>query len=178
MIEKENTVSSDLIYTGKTLSLRVDTVEVPNQGYQKREIVEHNGVVVIIGITEDDKIILIKQYRKSIEDVVLELPGGKLELNENPKECVMRMFRQKTGYDAESFKLIYKFYPTVGISNQMMFIYLAKKLRKYEDKKEDYQIEIEEIDFNEVYQKVLNNEILDGKTSLGVLLCKDIINSI
>ena len=61
MIEKENTVSSDLVYTGKTISLRVDTVEVPNKGYQKREIVEHNGVVVIIGITEDNKIILIKQ---------------------------------------------------------------------------------------------------------------------
>ena len=90
MIEKENTVSSDLVYTGKTISLRVDTVEVPNKGYQKREIVEHNGVVVIIGITEDNKIILIKQYRKSIEDTVLELPGGKLELNENPRECAIR----------------------------------------------------------------------------------------
>ena len=176
MIEKENTVSSDLVYTGKTISLRVDTVEVPNKGYQKREIVEHNGVVVIIGITEDNKIILIKQYRKSIEDTVLELPGGKLELNENPRECAIREFRQKTGYDAENFKLIHKVYPTVGISNQMRFIYLAKKLEKCEDKKEDYQIEIQEIDFDKVYKMVLNNEIVDGKTSLGVLLCKDIIN--
>ena len=56
------------------------------------------------------------------------------------------------------------------------FIYLAKKLEKCEDKKEDYQIEIQEIDFDEVYKMVLNNEIVDGKTSLGVLLCKDIIN--
>ena len=85
MIDKENTVSSDLIYTGKTVSLRVDTVEVPNKGYQKREIVEHNGVVAIIAITEDNKIILVRQYRKSIEDVVLEIPAGKLELNENPR---------------------------------------------------------------------------------------------
>ena len=121
MIEKENTVSSDLVYTGKTISLRVDTVEVPNKGYQKREIVEHNGVVVIIGITEDNKIILIKQYRKSIEDTVLELPGGKLELNENPRECAIREFRQKTGYDAENFKLIHKFYPTVPCCGQNSF---------------------------------------------------------
>ena len=91
MIEKENTVSSDLIYTGKTVSLRVDTVEVPNKGYQKREIVEHNGVVAVIAITEDNKIILVKQYRKSIEDVVLEIPGGKLELNENPRMCHKRI---------------------------------------------------------------------------------------
>ena len=61
MIEKENTVSSDLVYTGKTISLRVDTVEVPNKGYQKREIVEHNGVVAVIAITEDNKIILSKK---------------------------------------------------------------------------------------------------------------------
>lgn len=176
MIDKENTVSSDLIYTGKTVSLRVDTVEVPNKGYQKREIVEHNGFVAVVAITEDNKIILLKQYRKSIEDVVLEIPGGKLELNENPRECAIREFRKKTGYDAESFKLIYKFYPSVGFSNQKVFIYLAKKLEKHEDKKEDQQLVIEEIDFDEVYKMVLNNEIVDAKTSLGVLLSKDMIN--
>lgn len=176
MIEKENTVSSDLIYTGKTVSLRVDTVEVPNKGYQKREIVEHNGVVAVIAITEDNKIILIKQYRKSIEDVVLEIPAGKLELNENPRECAMREFRQKTGYSAENFKLIHKFYPSVGFSNQMMFIYLASKIQKCEDKSEDQQLAVEELDFDEVYKMVLNNEILDGKTSIGVLLSKDMLN--
>ena len=175
MIEEEKTISSDRIYTGKVISLKVDTVEIENKGYQKREIVEHNGVVVIIGITEDNKIILIKQYRKSIEDVVLEIPGGKLELNENPRECAIREFRKKTGYDAESFKLIHKFYPSVGFSNQMIFIYLAKKLEKLEDKQEEQQIEIKEIDFDEVYKMVLNNEIVDGKTTLGILLSKDLI---
>ena len=148
---------------------------MPNKGYQKREIVEHNGVVAVIAITEDNKIILVKQYRKSIEDVVLEIPGGKLELNENPRECAIREFRKKTGYDAESFKLIHKFYPSVGFSNQMIFIYLAKKLEKLEDKQEEQQIEIKEIDFDEVYKMVLNNEIVDGKTSLGILLSKDLI---
>ena len=148
---------------------------MPNKGYQKREIVEHNGVVAVIAITEDNKIILVKQYRKSIEDVVLEIPGGKLELNENPRECAIREFRKKTGYDAESFKLIHKFYPSVGFSNQMIFIYLAKKLEKLEDKQEEQQIEIKEIDFDEVYKMVLNNEIVDGKTTLGILLSKDLI---
>ncbi|MGN1031875.1 MAG: NUDIX hydrolase [Intestinibacter sp.] len=176
MIDNENTVSSDLIYTGKTVSLRVDTVEVPNKGYQKREIVEHNGVAAIIAITEDNKIILVRQYRKSIEDVVLEIPAGKLELNENPRECAMRKLRQKTGYSAESFKLIHKFYPSVGFSNQMIFIYLASNLEKCEDKSDDQQIMVEEIDFEEVYKMVLNNEIIDSKTSIGVLLLKNIID--
>ena len=77
---RETTVSSDLIYTGKTIQLIVDTVEVPNKGYQKREIIKHNGAVAIIAITEENKIVLVKQYRKAIEEEILELPAGKIEI--------------------------------------------------------------------------------------------------
>ena len=97
MIEKENTVSSDLIYTGKTVSLRVDTVEVPNKGYQKREIVEHQGAIAIVALTDDDKVVLIKQFRKPIEQVIWEIPAGKLEIGENPKDCAIRELKEETG---------------------------------------------------------------------------------
>ena len=83
-------LQADILYFDtESINCTAICQEIENKGYQKREIVEHNGVVVIIGITEDNKIILIKQYRKSIEDTVLELPGGKLELNENPRECAI-----------------------------------------------------------------------------------------
>ena len=62
MIE-EKTISSDRVYTGKTISLKVDTVEVPNRGYQKREIVEHNGAVGIVAICSENKVVLVRQYR-------------------------------------------------------------------------------------------------------------------
>ena len=58
MTRKETTVSSDLIYTGKTIQLRVDTVEMPNKGYQKREIIEHKGAVAIVAITDDNELIV------------------------------------------------------------------------------------------------------------------------
>lgn len=176
MIGKENTINSDLIYTGKNISLRVDTVEVPNQGYQKREIIEHNGIIAIIGITEENKIVLIKQYRKSVEDVILEIPSGKLGVNENPKECAIKEFREKTGYTAENFKLIHKFYSSVSFSDQITFIYLAKNIKKCEEKNNDEELIVEEIDFDKAYDMVLNNEILDGKTSIGILISKNIIN--
>ena len=63
MIAKEKTISSDRIYTGKVISLKVDTVEIENKGYQKREIVEHQGAVAIVALTDDDKVVLIKQFR-------------------------------------------------------------------------------------------------------------------
>ena len=102
MIEKENTVSSDLVYTGKTISLRVDTVEVPNKGYQKREIIEHPGAVGIVAITNENKVVLVKQYRKAIEKAIWEIPAGKLEQGENPRDCAIRELKVETGYTANN----------------------------------------------------------------------------
>ena len=127
MIE-EKTISSDRVYTGKTISLKVDTVEVPNRGYQKREIVEHNGAVGIVAITPENKVVLVRQYRKAVEKELWEIPAGKIEIGENPKECAIRELKEETGYSAENMKLIHKFYTSAGFSNQKIYIFLAENL--------------------------------------------------
>lgn len=173
---KETTVSSDLIYTGKTIKLRVDTVEVPNKGYQKREIIEHKGVVAIIAITDDDKIVLVKQYRKSVEKELYELPAGQIEIGETPLDCAARKLKEKTGYSADNLKLIHKHYTTPAFSNQLVFIYLAKNLIHGESQlEEDEFLEIHKINRNEAYSMVISNEICDSKTVIGLLLTKELI---
>lgn len=176
MITKETTVSSDLIYTGKTIQLRVDTVEVPNRGYQKREIIEHKGDVAIVALTSDNKIVLVKQYRKAVEKELYELPAGKIEIGETPLDCAMRELKEETGYSADSLKLIHKYYTTPGFSNQLVFIYLAKNLIPGESHlEEDEFLEVYEIDREEAYNMVINNEICDSKTVIGLLLTKELI---
>ena len=173
---KETTVSSDLIYTGKTIQLRVDTVEVPNKGYQKREIIEHKGSVAIVAITDDNKVVLVKQYRKSIEKELYELPAGKIEIGETPLECAIRELKEETGYSVDSLKLIHKYYTTPGFSNQLVFIYLAKNLIPGESHlEEDEFLEVYEIDIDKAYNMVMNNEICDSKTVIGLLLTKELI---
>ena len=175
MIE-EKTISSDRIYTGKTISLKVDTVEVPNRGYQKREIVEHNGAVGIVAITSNNKVVLVKQYRKAIEKELWEIPAGKIERGESPKECAIRELKEETGYSTESMKLIHKFYTSAGFSNQKIYIFLAENLTPGErDFDEDEFLEVHEIDKNEVYNMIEKNEIEDAKTSIGMLLIKELI---
>ncbi|MGL5327941.1 MAG: NUDIX hydrolase [Peptostreptococcaceae bacterium] len=170
MIE-EKTISSDRVYTGKTISLRVDTVEVPQRGYQKREIVEHNGAVGIIAITSENKVVLVKQYRKAIEKELLEIPAGKIEIGENPKDCAIRELKEETGYSAKNIKLIHKFYTSAGFSNQKIYIFLAEELEKGEQILEpDEFLQVKEIDLKEVYDMILKNEIEDAKTSIGMLL--------
>ena len=176
MIAKEKTISSDRIYTGKVISLKVDTVEIENKGYQKREIVEHQGAVAIVALTDDDKVVLIKQFRKPIEQVIWEIPAGKLEIGETPKECAIRELKEDTGYSAKNIKLIHKFFTSSGFSNQKIYIFLATGLTKGEHKfDEDEIIEKYEIDINEARNMIIKNEIEDAKTAIGILLAKELI---
>ena len=175
MIAKEKTISSDRIYTGKVISLKVDTVEIENKGYQKREIVEHQGAVAIVALTDDDKVVLIKQFRKPIEQVIWEIPAGKLEIGETPKECAIRELKEETGYSAKNIKLIHKFFTSSGFSNQKIYIFLATGLTKGEHKfDEDEIIEKYEIDINEARNMIIKNEIEDAKTAIGILLAKEL----
>ncbi|MGL5694188.1 MAG: NUDIX hydrolase [Peptostreptococcaceae bacterium] len=175
MVE-EKTISSDRVYTGKTISLKVDTVEVPKRGYQKREIVEHNGAVGIIAITPENKVVLVKQYRKAIEKELLEIPAGKIEIGENPKECAIRELKEETGYSAGNIRLIHKFYTSAGFSNQKIYIFLAEDLVDGEQNLEqDEFLQVEKYDINEVYNMIIKNEIEDAKTSIAMLLIKELL---
>ena len=176
MIIEEQTVSSDRIYTGKVISLKVDTVEVPRKGYQKREIIEHPGAVGIVAITNENKVVLVKQYRKAIEKAIWEIPAGKLEQGENPRDCAIRELKEETGYTANNIKLIHKFYTSAGFSNQNIYIYLATDLEAGEASLEDDEfLDVQEVDLEEVYEMINKNDIEDAKTSIGLLLTKELL---
>ena len=86
----EKTVSTKDIYTGKVITVKVSTVEIKDQKYSQREIVTHPGGACVVAINESKKIILVRQFRKPIENYTIELPAGKLESNEDPKNCIKR----------------------------------------------------------------------------------------
>ncbi|HGS8849904.1 TPA: NUDIX hydrolase [Clostridioides difficile] len=178
MVLEEKTISSDRVYTGKVITLKVDTVEIPGQGYQKRELVEVGGAVGIIAITDDNKVVLVKQFRKPIEKPIFEIPAGKLEKNESPKECAERELKEETGYSAKNIKLIHKFFTSAGFSNEIMFVYLATGLTPGENNLDaDEFLDVYEIELEEAYNMVLKNDVEDAKTSIGLLLVKDMFKN-
>lgn len=173
MINEEVTIKSEKIYEGKILNLRIDTIELPDKRYSKREIVEHAGGVGIVAITNDDKIILVNQYRKAASKVLLEIPAGKLELNEQPKETAIRELKEETGYSSENISYLTEFFPTPGYCSEKIHIFTAKNLISgRQDLDEHELLEVIELPFDEAYEKVLNGEIIDGKTIIGILLLK------
>ena len=178
MVLEEKTISSDRVYTGKVITLKVDTVEIPGQGYQKRELVEVGGAVGIVAITDDNKVVLVKQFRKPIEKPIFEIPAGKLEKNESPKECAERELKEEIGYSAKNIKLIHKFFTSAGFSNEIMFVYLATGLTPGENNLDaDEFLDVYEIELEEAYNMVLKNDVEDAKTSIGLLLVKDMFKN-
>lgn len=111
---EEKTLSSKTIYNGNLVDFVVDTVQLPNGGTSTRELIKHPGAVAIMAITADDKMIFVKQYRKAVEQVLLEIPAGKIDLtDENPIETGRRELEEETGYQAKTFELETSFYTSL-----------------------------------------------------------------
>jgi len=174
MISQEKTLKTERIYEGKVINLRVDTVELPDKKYSKREIVEHPGAVGIIGINDEGKVILVKQYRKAVNDFLLEIPAGKIEPKEDPEECAKREFKEETGYSATSFHSLSYCYTSPGFSNEKIYLFKADSLYKgVAEPDEDEYIEIVEIPFESAIEKIYNGEIQDSKTIIAILMANE-----
>jgi len=174
MLIEEKTIHSEMIFQGKMINLRVDTVQLPDEKVATREIIEHPGAVAIIPITSDNKIIMVRQYRKPVEDFLLEIPAGKLEYNEKTELCARRELEEETGYSAERMEYLFSFYSTPGFSNEIMHLFIAQKLIQGETKPdEDEYLSIECYSLNELLEMIFNGRIKDSKTIIGILAAKE-----
>jgi ADP-ribose pyrophosphatase len=165
----EKTTNKTSIYEGKIIDLEVHDVELPNGETSMREIVLHNGAVAVCALTPDNKIVLVEQFRKPLDDTMLEIPAGKLEIGEKREEAAKRELEEETGYKAKSLQLITDMYGSPGFTNEKISIYLATELLPGEvHLDEDEFIEIQELSISEAQEKLLNNEINDAKTIIAL----------
>ena len=168
---KEKTSKSELIYKGKILNLRLDKVILPNGREAKREIIEHSGSVAILPLIGKDKFLLVQQYRKPVEKVLLEIPAGRIERGENLKECAKRELMEETGYQANDFKKLASVYLAPGYSSEIIHIFLARNLKKSKpNPDEDEFIKTVTLNKKEVLDKIIDNKIKDSKTIVSILL--------
>lgn len=163
---EEKTLKRETIFQGRMISLYVDEVSLPNGKTSTREIVEHPGAVAVIAFTDDEKMIMVKQYRKALNRTLIEIPAGKLEKGEDPETTAKRELEEETGYTCETLKHLVSFYTSPGFADEILHIYLAEGLRK-ENKLEpdvDEFVELLELTYEEVKNGIENKEIMDAKT--------------
>jgi len=173
MIFEEKTISSERIYEGSILNLRKDEVYVQGNKTSHREIVEHSGGVTIAAVTQDGKMVMVKQFRKAAEKVILEAPAGKRDKGEEPIQTAKRELREETGYTAEHIELLTKFYASVGYSEEIIYIYLCTGLTPGETDFDDNEaIDVIEYDIDVLYDMVQSGEIEDSKTIIAILMAR------
>lgn len=175
---EEKTMKSDKLYEGKLLNLRIDTVELPDKKYSKREIIEHPGAVAILAITDDNSLVLVEQYRKAVERSLLELPAGKLELNEEPGETATRELKEETGIVAEKMDYLMEFYSSPGFTDEKIYLFIAKNLKQEDPEPDSGEfIKTQKIHIEELVKMVSRGEILDSKTIIGIQLAKNLMDN-
>lgn len=175
MIEKEKTMKSERVYDGRIIGLRIDTVELPNRKYSRREIVEHDNCVMIIPVTDDGCVYLVKQYRKPVDKVLLEFPAGFIDSGEEPIEAANRELQEEIGYASNNLEYIYDIYTSPGFTDEKINIYIARDL--YESKlstDEDEFVEVVKMKLDELFDKLHNFELQDSKTIIGALYLENL----
>lgn len=168
---REPTISSQRIYEGRVLNLRVDTVRLPSGRTTEREIVEHGGCVAIVALDDEDNVLLVRQFRKAVDRDLLEIPAGGIEPREDPAACVQRELGEETGYMAGRIERVGGFYSSPGFCTEYMHLYLAHDLTPSPlAPEEDESIEVVKVPFAEAIQMIGRGEICDAKSIAGLLV--------
>ena len=172
----EKKLNSKQIFDGKVVKLYVDDVELPDGKKAIREIVRHPGAVCVIPIDSDENVIMIKQFRYPFSEVLLEVPAGKLEPNENPLEAVKRELEEESGVVADNVEYIGTMYTTVAILDEKIHMYLATDLAYKSAHPDDGEfLEVEKIPLKTLVEMVMNGEIPDSKTQIAILKAEKIL---
>ncbi len=167
----ERTIESRQIYDGHILKLRVDTVRLPGGRITEREIVEHGNCVAIVAIDEEDRILLVKQYRKAVEKDLLEIPAGSIEPEEEAFAAVCRELREETGYNPELVERIGCYYSSPGYSTEQIELFLAARLVPDALEGEDTDsIELVKVPLKDIPVLIQSGKISDAKSIAGLLI--------
>ncbi|WP_195853212.1 NUDIX hydrolase [Aerococcus sanguinicola] len=167
----EKTLSSEVIYEGSLLTLEKQTVEIFNGEKANREIIHHAPSVGIIAIDEDQRLVLVKQFRKAIERPILEIPAGLVDPGEDFLAAAQRELEEETQLQAEDWQTLDKFYVSPGYLDEYLQIYSCRGLETVSNPRPqdaDEHIEVFRLSLSEAKQAAASGEICDMKTIYAI----------
>ncbi|KMZ13100.1 ADP-ribose pyrophosphatase [Candidatus Burkholderia humilis] len=167
LIEKK--VESVTVHEGKFLTLKRDTVELPDGKHATREFVVHPGAVMILPVFDDGRVLLERQFRYPVGRVLLEFPAGKIDPNEDELTCAKRELLEETGYTAREWTFLTRIHPVISYSTEFIDLYLARGLTAGDAKLDEGEfLETFIADQSQLMDWVKDGTISDVKTIIGV----------
>jgi ADP-ribose pyrophosphatase len=169
-------LSSRRAYTGRVISLDVDTVRFPDGSIGELEMVRHPGASAVVPFLDDPKsadprILLIRQYRYAADSFLLEIPAGRLENAETPERCAARELEEETGRKANRLEKVFELYTTPGFTDEKIHLFIAWNLGPGKLARErDEFMEERAVRLSEAVLMIDSAEIVDAKTAIGILV--------
>ena len=157
------------IYTGKVITLNVDTVQLPNGITVDLETIRHPGAAAVVTVKEDGTVVLIRQFRHAAGGFIYEIPAGKLAPGEDPLHCASRELEEEVGYRASTFELLSSIFTAPGFADEVIHVYKATGLTKGRQQLDrDEVLDVIEMPLSEAITKIEDGTIRDGKTIVGL----------
>lgn len=174
----ERKLSREDKFTGRIVTVHVDTVALPDGGTATREVVDHPGGVAVLALDRDNNVLMVTQYRYPYGRTLLEIPAGKLDHpGEDPYEAGLRELKEETGAEPGIYRPLGRILPSPGCYGETLHLYLAQDLRMGEQHlDEDEFLNVERVPFGEMVRRCLDGEIEDAKTVVAVLKAKLLLN--
>jgi ADP-ribose pyrophosphatase len=167
----EKTITSKYVFDGRSIKVRVDTVETAEGRRSTREIVEKRDFVAVVAVDADDNILLVNQFRTALAKNLLEIPAGGIEKSEDAETTVVREMQEETGFKPGKVVRLSGFYTSPGFSAEYGHLYLATDLTLAPLRAEDTAgIELVRVPVTQVKAMILSGQIQDAKSIVGLLL--------
>lgn len=168
-------LSRDLVHKGAIIDYYKDTVKVPNGNVVKWDYIDHKGAAAVVPVTDDGKILMVKQYRNALNRETLEIPAGGLNGADEPTlDAAARELREETGYVSNDLELLITIRTTVAFCNEKIDIYVARNLIKSEqDLDEDEFIDVYPMEIAELEEMIYSGKMEDSKTISAILAYKN-----
>jgi ADP-ribose pyrophosphatase len=173
--EKPGMLSTRRIHTGKVINLDSDTVRFPDGSTGEMDIIRHPGASAIVPFVsdprgDDPQLLLLKQYRYASGQYLYEIPAGRLDGGEDPRDCAVRELREETGCSAASMQFLYTMFTTPGFTDEKIHVFMASGLEQGDHAREaDEFMTVETMSLSRALQLIKDGEIKDAKTALGIL---------
>ena len=172
---KPGKIDSERVYTGKIITLDRDTVRFPDGSVGEMDMIRHPGASAIVPFltdvsSADPQLLLIKQYRYAAGQYLYEIPAGRLDPGEDPKDCAARELREETGCSARSIEFLFTMFTTPGFTDERIHVFMASGLEHGETAHEsDEFMTVETVTLSRALRLIKEGEIKDAKTALAIL---------
>lgn len=167
---EEHTLHSNTLFEGSFLDIYQDRVRLPNGKESQRVVIRHSGASCVLAETDDQRVILVRQWRYATGKALLEVPAGKLDAGEDPAECALRELAEETPYAAQQVEFVMKFYTAPGFCDEIIHLYRAVGVRANSTLQPDQDEFVETVLLgrDEVQAAIKNGEICDAKTLIAL----------